>query len=193
MATSVQAVFGLGNPGQRYDATRHNAGFAVVDELARRAGLTFKSSWRLRAKACVWRVGDRDVWLVKPQQYMNLSGLALARFKRRRGVQPEAMLVVVDDVELPLGQLRLRKQGGAGGHNGLRSILRELGSEGIPRLRLGVGGGDAGRDLTGHVLGRFSPAERSALDEAVTRAADAVVCVLEEGVDAAMNRFNVKR
>ena len=173
MDPSVQAVFGLGNPGRRYDATRHNVGFDVVDELARRAGLTFKSNWRLRARACVWPAAGGEVWLVKPQQYMNLSGLAAARFRRRRGVGPEGMLVVVDDVELPLGQLRLRKQGGAGGHNGLRSMIRELGSEAFPRLRLGVGGGEGGRDLTGHVLGRFRPEERAAAVDAVNRAADA--------------------
>lgn len=193
MASSVQVVFGLGNPGRRYEGTRHNVGFDVVDELARRAGVEFKTSWRLRAKACSWRVDVRNVWLVKPQQYMNLSGLAAARFKRRRGTEPAEMLVVVDDVELPLGQLRLRKQGGAGGHNGLRSIIRDLGSDGFPRLRLGVGGGDADRDLTGHVLGRFRPNERGAVEETVARAADAVECVLEEGVDVAMNRYNVRR
>ena len=193
MAASVQVVFGLGNPGPRYAGTRHNVGFEVVDELARRAGLQLKSSWRLRARAGAWRVGSREVWLVKPQQYMNVSGLAVARFRRRRGIDPADMLVVVDDVELPLGQLRLRKQGGAGGHNGLRSIIREVGSEGFPRLRLGVGGGEAGRDLTGHVLGRFRPEERAAVEAAVARAADAVECVLEEGVDVAMNRYNVRR
>jgi PTH1 family peptidyl-tRNA hydrolase len=193
MAVPVQAVFGLGNPGRRYDATRHNIGFEVADELARRGGVQFKSSWRLRAKACSWPAGSGHVWLVKPQQYMNLSGLTLSRFKRRRGMEPAAMLVVVDDVELPLGQLRLRKQGGAGGHNGLRSIIRELGSDAFPRLRIGVGGGETGRDLTGHVLGRFRPQERPLVDETVARAADAVECVLEEGVDVAMNRYNVKR
>ena len=187
----MRAVIGLGNPGRRYEKTRHNVGFEVLDALASRHGLRFKRSWRIRADSC--RVGDRDVLLVKPQGYMNRSGEALVRLRRRAGIAPADMLVVVDDVALSPGSVRVRPHGGAGGHNGLRSVIDELGTDQFPRLRIGVGANDPGHDRVGHVLGRFAPAEREAVDRAICTAVEAVTCVLEESVDAAMNRYNARR
>lgn len=186
----MRAVIGLGNPGRRYAKTRHNVGFEVLDALASRHDLTFKRSWRIGADSC--RLGDRDVLLVKPQGYMNRSGETLARLRRRSGIAPADMLVVVDDVALAPGTVRIRPHGGAGGHNGLRSVIDELGTDQFTRLRIGVGANDPGQDRVGHVLGRFAPDEREAVDRAIRTAVEAVICVLEESVDAAMNRYNVR-
>jgi PTH1 family peptidyl-tRNA hydrolase len=136
------------------------------------------------------RVALRDVLLVKPDTFMNESGLCVARLRRRKGLQDTEVLLVVDDVDLPLGRLRLRPHGGAGGHNGLGSVLRETGSEGFPRLRIGVGTRPPGEDLVRFVLGRFAPDERDTIRTAIETAADAVMSVVDEGMDAAMNRYN---
>jgi PTH1 family peptidyl-tRNA hydrolase len=177
-------VAGLGNPGREYDRTRHNVGFLVADALARRAGSAFvhEPKWN----ADVARAGD---WtFMKPMTFMNLSGESVGDFARFFKLEPAQTLVVLDDVALPLGRLRLRRSGSAGGHNGLASILMHLGTELVPRLRVGIGG--AKDSLVGHVLGKFSAAEQDALDQAVNRAADAVEFAQASGFDAAMNRYN---
>ena len=184
-------MVGLGNPGSRYAGTRHNVGFEVLDHLATGEGLAFKRSWRLRSLSCILPVCDRDLLLVKPQGYMNRSGETAGRL-RRRGLDAEEILVVVDDVDLPLGRVRLRQRGGAGGHNGLRSIIDALGGEGFPRLRIGVGGRAGGEALVGHVLSRFSPAERETMREVIPMAADAVLRAVECGVEMAMNQYNAR-
>jgi PTH1 family peptidyl-tRNA hydrolase len=183
----IAAVVGLGNPGPEYAATRHNVGFRVVDELARRARA---GSWRNQYKAHVAR-RPRGAALVyvKPLTYMNLSGEALAALCRGEALLPEQCIVVVDDVELPLGQLRLRTRGGPGSHNGLRSIVDAIG-EGFPRLRLGIRGEQPWRDLADYVLAAFEPDEGEAVAAMVARAADCLEEVLRVGIARAATRFN---
>ena len=185
----MRLVVGLGNPGRRYHGTRHNIGFAVVDELARRAEAVFDHG---RANALTARVGRgaSSVLLVKPLTMMNLSGEAVLGLVQFYKVDPPDLLVVADDVNLPLGRLRLRARGSAGGHNGFRSIIGLLGTEEFPRLRMGVGRGDPRRELADHVLARFDDDETAGVDESVARAADAVECFIAEGIEAAMNRYN---
>ncbi len=182
-------VVGLGNPGRRYAATRHNIGFAVADELARRAGVPFEHG---RANALTARIGTgvSSVLVMKPLTMMNLSGEAVADVARFYRIDPAAILVVADDVNLPLGRLRLRARGSAGGHNGFRSIIALLGTEEFPRLRIGVGRGDPRRELADHVLARFDEDEAADVDTSVARAADAVECFTAEGIEAAINRHN---
>jgi len=190
MDQRVKAVVGLGNPGAQYSGTRHNVGFEVLGLMADRDGTAFKRSWRFRAKSCTIQVSDQDLLLVQPQSYMNRSGITVNALRRRRGFEPEQILVIVDDVDLPVGRIRIRPKGGAGGHNGLKSIIGALGSEAFPRIRVGVGGRERGENLVGHVLGSFAPGERKILEEAVERAADATAVIVEQGVGAAMNEFN---
>lgn len=179
-------VAGLGNPGREYERTRHNVGFLVADALVRRAGAAFthESRW----DADIARTGA--ITVMKPMTFMNLSGEAVGEFCRYFKLESAQVLVVVDDVALPTGRLRIRRSGSSGGHNGLESVMIHLGTEQVPRLRVGIGG-HAG-DMTGHVLGRFSPGEEEELRRAVEHAADAVYFANENGLDAAMNRFNPK-
>lgn len=181
-------VAGLGNPGPEYAGTRHNVGFLVADELARRSAcsFSFNTKWNSKVADC----GGRTI--MKPQTFMNLSGEAVAGYARFFKLQREEILVVLDDVSLPLGVLRLRKSGTAGGHNGLESILVHLGAEGVPRLRVGIGAPD-GKGLHDHVLGKFEPAELPSLEEAISRAADAFEYANAHGLEAAMNQFNQKQ
>ena len=185
----MKLVVGLGNPGARYRGTYHNVGFEVADELARRHGAAFGAS---PAEALAVRVREPgfDALLVKPLTFMNLSGQAVGELARYYRVEAADVLVVVDDVNLPAGRLRLRRGGSAGGHNGLKSIIAHLATDGFPRLRVGVGRGDADRDLADHVLARVPPDERERLSEAAARAADASECWVTEGIEPAMNRFN---
>ncbi len=188
-ASQLRLVVGLGNPGRRYARTRHNIGFMVVDEVVRRAGESWLGDRSLNSE--VARLGS--LRLLKPQTYMNESGRAVAALSRFHQWQPPQLLVVYDDVSLPLGRLRLRASGSAGGHNGMRSIIQHLGSDGFPRLRVGIGEGrrSTGEGLTDHVLGDFTEAEEIDRSEAVDRAADAIETVLQRGWEAAMNEFNI--
>lgn len=184
-------VVGLGNPGREYAQTRHNAGFMLVDRLAERAG----SSWRLdailRSRLTETRWGGKRCWLAQPVTFMNASGEAVGALVRYYRLEPEQVLVAVDDADLPLGELRLRPQGGSGGHHGLDSIAQHLGTKSYPRLRLGIGRrADDGRQITGHVLGRFAPEETECFAALMDRAADAVRCWAEAGIAIAMNRYN---
>ncbi len=184
------AVVGLGNPGARYARTRHNIGFRVVE----RVRLSFPASHSVPAgRDCELvraRAGEDDLILVKPLAWMNLSGPIVARVAREFGLAPEDLLVVSDDVNLPLGKLRLRLSGGPGGHNGLSSIVETLGSDGFPRLRVGVGVEGLEGDLTDFVLGSFEPEEQEAAEAAVCRAAEAVMSYLFLGPGKTMNDFN---
>jgi PTH1 family peptidyl-tRNA hydrolase len=160
----------------------------VVDELARRAGVTFDSS---PGDAMVARVrGEEPVLFVKPLTFMNRSGGAIGDLARYYRIEVSDLLVVADDVNLPLGRLRARPGGSAGGHNGFKSVAEQLGTDRFPRLRVGVGRGDMRRELADHVLGRFEDDERTAIREAIVRAADAVDVFIGEGIDVVMNRFN---
>ena len=185
----MAVVIGLGNPGWRYRRTRHNIGFRVVEEVARRHGARFRRSFRTAARLARLEHAGREVLLVEPQTYMNRSGMAvravMAEFDR--GI--EDLLVVVDDVSLPLGRVRVRREGSDGGHNGLKSIVEALGSTGFARVRVGVGGSAAG-DLIDYVLGKFRRPERALAVKAIGAAADAVAMVIGEGIEPAMNAFN---
>jgi PTH1 family peptidyl-tRNA hydrolase len=186
---SVKLVVGLGNPGDKYRETRHNAGFEVVDALAARHGLGFESS-PAKAVQARWRRPDAVALFVKPLTFMNLSGEAVADLMRFYKVEAPDLLVVTDDVNLPLGRLRARASGSEGGHNGLRSVAQHLGTTEYARLRVGVGRGDMRLDLADHVLARFEADERSGIDEAITRAADAVERWLDDGLEKMMSIFN---
>ena len=172
-------VVGLGNPGRSYERTRHNVGFLVVDELARRHG----GSWRSKKKAEAAPIGFglKNGTLLKPTTYMNNSGTALAGYK------PDQLVVVHDDLDLPEGDVRVKVGGGAGGHNGLRSTIQHLGNDFV-RVRIGIGRPPPGMTVTDYVLGRMN----SVIKEAVPQAADAVEAVIESGPEAAMNRFNTR-
>jgi PTH1 family peptidyl-tRNA hydrolase len=183
----VRLILGLGNPGERYRDTRHNVGFRVVEELARRRGV------RLRTSECASLVGEvPELVLAQPQTYMNRSGYAARCLLERRGLAPQDLLIVFDDVHLPLGKLRLRPSGSPGGHRGMESVLENLRSAEVPRLRLGVGPEEevAGEELADYVLEPFAKGEREAVETMIARAADACECWLADGAETAMNRFN---
>jgi len=182
----MKAIVGLGNPGRDYAGTRHNIGFDVIDELARRWSVQLRP-WKSVAELAV--VSARAAVLVEPQTFMNLSGDAVGRIAAFHKLTPADVLVVVDEVQLPVGKVRVRRSGSAGGHNGLKSIIQHIGTE-FPRLRIGVGRGDPKWDLADHVLSRFARDERDAVADAVQRAADAAELFVDEGVEAAMRRFN---
>jgi PTH1 family peptidyl-tRNA hydrolase len=186
----MKLVVGLGNPGPEYRETRHNVGFLVVDELAKRWRV--EDEWREKFDALVSRtgIGDDAVYLAKPLTFMNLSGQAIAGLAGFYKIDPAEVFVVTDDVALPLGRLRARRDGGAGGHNGLKSVIQHLGTQAFPRMRVGVGRGDDRRDLSDHVLGRFEAGERDIVSAAVLRAADATETYLREGIERAMSAFN---
>ena len=185
----MKLVAGLGNPGEPYRGTRHNVGFEVVDALARRQGLGFETA-PADAVQAKWRRPDGLVILMKPLTFMNRSGIAVGELARFYKVAAPDLLVVCDDVNLPLGRLRARATGTEGGHNGLRSIAESLGTIDYARLRIGVGRGDAVRDLADHVLARFEAEEGPGIDAAIARAADAVEAWLSDGLPAVMNAFN---
>jgi PTH1 family peptidyl-tRNA hydrolase len=189
----MKLIAGLGNPGSRYKGTRHNLGFDVLDELARRHALTFESA-PADAMMARWRdaPGGDQALLVKPLTFMNLSGHAVGELARYFRIEPSAVLVIVDEVALELGRLRARRQGSPGGHNGLRSVAEHLGTDAYPRLRIGIGRGDQRRDLADHVLARFEPEERPIVEDTIARAADAVETFLASGIDAAMSQYNRK-
>jgi PTH1 family peptidyl-tRNA hydrolase len=184
-------VAGLGNPGERYRRTRHNAGFMAVDALAARA----RAAGRVEGDAWVAEavLGGGPALLVKPLAFMNASGPPVARVLAARGGSPADLVVLVDDVALDLGTIRVRERGSHGGHNGLRSLAETLGTEEFARVRIGVRRGELPEDLAAYVLDDFPPEEILVVQEAVGLAADAVTCLLEEGPAAAMNRFNARR
>lgn len=182
----MKLIAGLGNPGPKYRGTRHNVGFEVVDALARRAAIEFESA---PAEALMARWRAQDVLLVKPLTFMNHSGQAIGELLRYFKVDVGDLLVVVDEVQLPLGRLRARARGSAGGHNGLKSVIAHVGDE-FARLRLGVGRGDDRRDLADHVLSRFEPDEAPEVERMIARGADASDAFITSGIAAVMNQFN---
>lgn len=182
----MKLIAGLGNPGPKYRGTRHNVGFEVADEVARRAGIAFESA-PAGALVAKWRASDTIV--VKPLTFMNLSGQAVGEIARYFRIETADILVILDEVQLPLGRLRARARGSAGGHNGLKSIIAHLGSD-IARLRMGVGRGDARTDLADHVLARFEADEAADVERMTARAADAAETFVTGGIAAVMNLFN---
>jgi PTH1 family peptidyl-tRNA hydrolase len=192
----MKLVVGLGNPGREYRDTRHNVGFMVADEIARRHALTFAMApSQVPDTMVAKRFGTsgataEPVLVAKPLTFMNRSGDAVASLSRYFGVDPADMLVVVDEVALPFGRLRARARGSAGGHNGLKSVIERLGTQEFPRLRLGVGRGDDRRDLADHVLSKFEPGERAGLEMFIARAADAAEMFAVDGIGKVMNTYN---
>ena len=181
-------VIGLGNPGPRYRGTRHNLGHDVVRDLAARLRISLREDgWAITGRG---RLGAEHVVLAIAETYMNESGQAVQDVLRRRRRRPEDLLVVHDDLDLSLGHLRLRPGGGAGGHNGVRSVIGVLGTGTFPRLRIGIGRPPAGVDPTEFVLQRFTPEERLAIDPAIARAVEAAMMVARQGLAAAMSEFN---
>ncbi|MCU0857079.1 MAG: aminoacyl-tRNA hydrolase [Pontiellaceae bacterium] len=186
----MKVIVGLGNPGREYEMTRHNIGFLTLDELAGRCGGSFRRSWWSPVQVAKGTVGQEPVRLVKPQTFMNRSGPAVKKVLHKAGGKTDDLLVIFDDVSLEWGQLRVRAQGSAGGHNGVQSVIDSLGSASFSRIRIGIGPKPDSVSLSDYVLGAFSEAERENLDEAVRRAADAVEKVCTAGIEQAMNCFN---
>jgi PTH1 family peptidyl-tRNA hydrolase len=181
----IRLIAGLGNPGGEYAGTRHNIGFEVVDRLASEWGLTWQHSKSWHA---VWAKGEKAI-LVKPTSYMNRSGEPLQAVAHFYKIEPREMVVVLDEMALPVGRLRLRPDGGTAGHNGLESIIVQFGTEEIPRLRIGIGAAPV-QGATDYVLGRFFEEERPAVEKTIARAVDAVKCAIDNGLLSAMNQFN---
>ncbi len=183
-------IVGLGNPGDKYEHTRHNVGFDALDQLAEDAGVPVQ---KLKHKALTntCTVAGVKVLLMKPVTYMNLSGEAVGEAARFYKIPPERVLVFSDDTSLPVGKLRIRKSGSAGGHNGLKSIIQHLGTDAFPRIKIGVGEKPhPDYDMADWVLGKFPPADQKNIDDAITRAAKAAACYLKDGPEKAMGRFN---
>jgi len=180
----------LGNPGKQYENTRHNIGFLTADEIERRSGVKI-NKLRYRALTGEVKLGGERVLVMKPQTYMNLSGEAVKLAGAFYKIPPERVIVISDDVSLPLGKLRIRANGSAGGHNGLKNIIQHLGTDAFPRIKVGVGApAHPEHDMVDWVIGNFTPAEKKVVSEAVGKAADAVECLIEKGVSEAQNKFN---
>lgn len=180
----------LGNPGKQYENTRHNIGFMTADELERRDG-TKVNKLKYRALTAEMKLGGERVLVMKPQTYMNLSGEAVKLAGAFYKIPPERVLVISDDVSLPLGKLRIRANGSAGGHNGLKNIIQHLGTDAFPRIKIGVGAPNhPEHEMVDWVIGNFTPAEKKVVSEAVARAAEAAACLIEKGVNEAQNKFN---
>ena len=180
----------LGNPGKDYENTRHNIGFMAADELGRREHISI-NKLRYRALTGEVTIGGQRVLVLKPQTYMNLSGESVKLAGGFYKIPPERVLVISDDVSLPLGKLRIRGNGSAGGHNGLKNIIQHLGTDQFPRIKVGVGAPQhPEHEMVNWVIGNFTPAEKKVVNEAVGRALDAAACLIEKGVQEAQNKFN---
>lgn len=183
-------LVGLGNPGSKYESTRHNMGFLAVDGLARRKGFRF-NKLRFRAWTAEWMVNGEKVLVMKPQTYMNLSGESVGEAARFYKVPADHVVVISDDVSLAAGRLRIRKSGSAGGHNGLKNIIQHLGTDGFPRIKVGVGMPEhPDHEMVNWVVGKPQGEEAKLLRATLDRAAEAALCLIEQGADTAMNRFN---
>ncbi|MCC6446169.1 MAG: aminoacyl-tRNA hydrolase [Armatimonadetes bacterium] len=184
----MKAIIGLGNPGRQYARTRHNVGFEVIARLSRKYGIPVESR-RCQAQVGEGEIAGQHVLLARPQTFMNLSGVSVQALVRRYRLALPDILVVYDDANLPLGRLRLRASGSAGGHNGIKSLIASLGSPEFPRLKIGIG--ESGRpDLIDHVLSHFSPGEEPVIQQAWDRAAETIEYLLENGLEKAMNLAN---
>ncbi len=183
-------IVGLGNPGKDYERTRHNAGFRAIDMLAQKLGCKI-DKLKFQGLHCQVNDGGRKIFLLKPQTYMNLSGRSVLQLSSYYNIPPQRIIVLFDDISLPPGRLRIRADGSAGGHNGIKSIIAEVGSQDFPRVKIGVGGkAHPDQDLADHVLSGFSPKEEKDLLSALERAAEAALTIMDKGVPVAANRFN---
>ena len=185
-------IVGIGNPGKKYETTRHNVGFQTVDVLAKKLGVPMRSR-RFKTVHGIGSYAGNKVILVKPQTFVNLSGEAVRSLSKYYGVEPEHILVVYDDVYLEMGAIRVRPSGSAGGHNGLKNIISQLGSDGFPRVRLGTGPQPEGMDLIEFVLRPMTSGERKTMKEIYEEAAEACLVLIKDGAERAMNLFNGKR
>lgn len=189
----MKLIVGLGNPGRGYMSNRHNVGFHCIDYLAKQHNISVRErGLRLRALLAKYGTGEvaqTPVVLAKPRTYMNLSGRAVSRLVHRFGVPLEDLIVIYDDMDLPLGKIRIRAAGSAGGHKGMASIINSLKSEEFARIRFGIGRPETG-DEASHVLSDFTAAERATVKEMLALAADATYCILSQGIESAMNRYN---
>lgn len=186
----MYVIAGLGNPGKTYEKTRHNMGFQALDRIADKTGISVK---RLKHKALIGdgRIGSERVLLVKPQTYMNNSGQSLGEILRYYDVEPEHLIVIYDDMDLPTGTIRVRKKGGAGTHNGMKSVLAHVQTEDFPRIRVGIGASGS-EDWKDFVLDEISKKDAELLADALDRAAAAACAILEDGIDIAMNKWNTR-
>ncbi len=185
---NIKFIVGLGNPGARYANSRHNIGFLIADRFARAHGLDF-SRKRFNAQVAEGNVDEQRILLVKPQTYMNTSGESVGKWFAFYKVASHDLLVIYDDLDLPLGKMRLRSRGSSGGHHGMESIISRIGTSDFPRLRVGIGRPNPDADID-HVLGNFDADERAVMDDTFTRAVDAIDVWLANGITAAMNKFN---
>ena len=186
----MHLIAGLGNPGADYETTRHNAGFMLVERLAERWGAGWTKERRFDARVARAERGGNKVLLCEPQTFMNLSGEAVGGLAKFYQLPLGRILVAVDDADLPIGEIRLRPGGGSGGHHGLDSVTQHLGSREYARLRIGIGRRNEAREITGHVLGKFSPGEGALMQQVLARAADQAECWLSAGLQKAMSQFN---
>jgi peptidyl-tRNA hydrolase, PTH1 family len=183
-------IVGLGNPGPPYERTRHNCGFLLIDELARRTGREVRVA-ECQALTARARIGEEEALLVKPQTFVNLSGVAVAALKNKYLIEDSSsVLILTDDVALPFGKIRIRSEGSAGGHNGLKSIIAKLGTQVFPRVRMGVAPDHQIAEMRDFVLAEFPRKDRDALDQMLARAADAVEAILTTGIAEAMAKYN---
>ncbi len=187
---SFSLIVGLGNPGRQYEDTRHNVGFMLLDRLAAATGAVFQTAPKWQSHLA--KIPGSGTILLKPQTFMNLSGRAIQQVLSFYKWPPEEMLVIYDDVALPLGTLRFREKGSAGGHNGMKSILQHLGTDVFPRLKIGIGSSSPG-EMVGHVLGKFAPDERDVLENTLATALDAVQLARSQGVATAANRYHTSK
>lgn len=187
----MKIIAGLGNPGKEYENTKHNVGFLTIDILAEKYDIKVN---KIKFKGLIGEgmIGTEKVILVKPQTYMNLSGQCIREIVAFYKLDMEDLVVIYDDIDLPMGNLRIRKKGSAGTHNGMRSIIYDLQDDGFPRVRVGIGGERKG-DLAKYVISGFSGDDRKLIEEAIVKAADAVTCLVEDGIDRAMVDYNTKK
>jgi PTH1 family peptidyl-tRNA hydrolase len=186
----MHLIVGLGNPGADYAKTRHNAGFLLVEKLAEQWQAGWTNERKFQARVARAECASKKVLLAEPQTFMNLSGEAVGALVKFYQLPLEKILVVVDDADLPLGEIRLRPGGGTGGHHGLESVTQHLGSKDFARLRIGIGRKNEAREITGHVLGKFGADESALLKKVLERAADQMACWVDAGLQKAMNQFN---
>ena len=188
----MKIIAGLGNPGREYENTKHNVGFMTVDILAERLGINIGKQ-KFKALIGEGRIGTEKVILVKPQTYMNLSGESIREIVAFYKIEPEDLMVIYDDIDIPAGTLRIRGKGSAGTHNGMRSVVYQLQDDSFPRIRVGIGGEKGGRNLVAYVISGFPEEDREKMREAILKAADAAECFVTEGISAAMNRYNTRK
>lgn len=188
----MKMIVGLGNPGNEYAGTRHNVGWMLVDALAEHLGI---NEWRSLEKGMVaeGRIGSEKILLVKPLTYMNNSGECVGPLMRWYKLEPEDIMAAHDDMDIPIGTIRIRKKGSAGGHNGIKSLLSHIGSENFGRLRIGIGRPQSGWSVINHVLAKFNDQEQEKIGDAIKQLIPAVECMVLEGPDMAMNKFNPKK